>query len=46
MVVVDGKPNAIRYTFQVESMNFHAAGRAASKVKQVLLGSGYDLPRH
>lgn len=41
-MVIDGKSKAIRYTFQVASMDFQAAGQAAGKVKQVLLGIGYD----
>jgi len=41
-VVADGGPKSIRYEFNIENFNFQAAGLAAGKVKQILLGIGYD----
>lgn len=41
-MVADGGPKSIRYKFSIENFNFQAAGLAAGKVKQILLGIGYD----
>lgn len=41
-MVTDSWSRAIRYEFNVENLNFQTAGLAAGKVKQILLGIGYE----